>query len=195
MGTMKLNHVSFRYDDMLENLFDDLNLNIDDHWKLGLIGRNGRGKTTFLKLLLGKLNYQGTLTTSIRFAYFPQPIPDATQKTATVLLQMAHLNESELWRIQLEMDRLQLADRLLTRPFNTLSPGEQTKARLAALFVSEDVFQLIDEPTNHLDAAGREVVADYLKQKQGFIVISHDRYFIDQVIDHVLSIGRAKIQP
>jgi len=62
------------------------------------------------------------------------------------------------------------------------------------MFIDNQTFQLIDEPTNHLDIEGREVVADYLKQKQGFIVVSHDRHFLDQVIDHVLSIDRAKVQ-
>lgn len=107
---------------------------------------------------------------------------------------MAGLDESELWKIQVEMDKLQLNDQVLGRPFQTLSPGERTKALLAVMFVDNRAFQLIDEPTNHLDIEGRKVVAEYLKHKQGFIVVSHDRYFIDQVIDHVLSIDRTKIQ-
>ncbi len=54
-------------------------------------------------------------------------------------------------------------------------------------------FQLIDEPTNHLDDEGRQRLADYLKRKQGFIVVSHDRDFLNQVIDHVIAIDRAQI--
>lgn len=194
MGTIQIKNLSFRYDGMLTNLFDQLNLNIDESWKLGLIGRNGRGKTTFLKLLLGKYTYQGELNSSVDFNYFPQRIPDPTQLTKHVLLKIAGLDDSELWRIQVEMDKLQLTDSVLGRPFETLSPGERTKALLAVMFTDNQTFQLIDEPTNHLDIEGREVVADYLKHKRGFIVVSHDRHFIDQVIDHVLSIDRAKIQ-
>nr|WP_243674088.1 hypothetical protein [Lentilactobacillus kisonensis] len=92
------------------------------------------------------------------------------------------------------MDQLQLDDEVLDRPFITLSPGEQTKALLAVMFSEAGTFKLIDEPTNHLDGAARDVVADYLRSKTGFIVVSHDRHFIDQIIDHVLSIDRAKIQ-
>lgn len=194
MGTIQIKNLSFRYAGMLTNLFDQLNLNIDESWKLGLIGRNGRGKTTFLKLLLGKYTYQGELNSSVDFNYFPQRIPDPTQLTKQVLLKIAGLDDSELWRIQVEMDKLQLTDSVLERPFETLSPGERTKALLAVMFTDDQTFQLIDEPTNHLDIEGREVVADYLKHKRGFIVVSHDRHFIDQVIDHVLSIDRAKIQ-
>lgn len=64
---------------------------------------------------------------------------------------------------------------------------------MALLFIDEHHFQLIDEPTNHLDQDGRDTVAHYLQQKTGFIVISHDRHFLNQVIDHVLSINRADI--
>ena len=131
MGTIQIKNLSFRYAGMLTNLFDQLNLNIDESWKLGLIGRNGRGKTTFLKLLLGKYTYQGELNSSVDFNYFPQRIPDPTQLTKQVLLKIAGLDDSELWRIQVEMDKLQLTDSVLERPFETLSPGERTKALLA----------------------------------------------------------------
>ncbi|MDM7493056.1 ribosomal protection-like ABC-F family protein [Lentilactobacillus kefiri] len=194
MGTIKITNLSFRYAGMPSNIFDQFNLNIDESWKLGLIGRNGRGKTTFLKILLGKLDYLGDINTNIHFEYFPQTIDDPSQATQTILLTLAGLDESELWKIQVEMDKLQLNDQVLGRPFQTLSPGERTKALLAVMFVDNRAFQLIDEPTNHLDIEGRKVVAEYLKHKQGFIVVSHDRYFIDQVIDHVLSIDRTKIQ-
>lgn len=194
MGTIKIHDLSFRYDGMPQNIFDQFSLNIDDSWKLGLIGRNGRGKTTFLRILLGQLDYHGEINTNVAFTYFPQPVADPSQATATVLLKIAKLDPSELWRIQVEMDKLQLADDVLDRPFATLSPGEQTKALLAVMFSESGTFKLIDEPTNHLDVAARDVVADYLKGKQGFIVVSHDRHFIDQMIDHVLSIDREKIQ-
>ncbi len=194
MGTIKIQNLGFRYDSMLTPLFNNFNLNIDESWKLGLIGRNGRGKTTFLRMLLGQLTYHGDIQSNVRFNYFPQPVAHPESKTADVLMQLAGCSESDLWRIQLEIDKLKLTDEVLDRSFATLSPGEQTKALLAVLFSQNGTFELIDEPTNHLDIEGRQVVADYLKQKTGFIVVSHDRYFIDQVIDHVLSIDRAKIQ-
>lgn len=194
MGTIKINNLSFKYDNMSNNIFDNFDLNIDEKWRLGLIGRNGRGKTTFLKILLNQLEYQGSILTNLRFAYFPKPVSDPGNSVQNVLLGLAKLDISDFWKVQIEMDKLKLSDELLTRPFNTLSPGEQTKAKLAALFCNDQYFQLIDEPTNHLDDAGRQIVADYLKQKTGFIVVSHDRYFLNQVIDRVLSIDRAKIQ-
>lgn len=82
---------------------------------------------------------------------------------------------------------------LLYRPYSTLSYGERTKVLLSILFIRENSFLLIDEPTNHLDIEARGTLAQYLKSKKGFILVSHDRAFLDEVIDHVLSINRADI--
>lgn len=80
------------------------------------------------------------------------------------------------------------------RPFGLLSNGEQTKLLLAALFIQDGHFLLIDEPTNHLDMHARTVVSNYLKEKKGFILVSHDRNFMDGCIDHILSINKTNIE-
>ncbi len=71
--------------------------------------------------------------------------------------------------------------------------GEQTKILLALLFAEEERFLLIDEPTNHLDTHGRKVVAKYLESKKGFILVSHDREFINNIVDHILTVEKNKI--
>ena len=71
MSIINVNNITFRYDGSLNNVFENVSFNIDTDWKLGLIGRNGKGKTTFLKLLLGKYEYRGTITKSVEFDYFP----------------------------------------------------------------------------------------------------------------------------
>jgi ATPase components of ABC transporters with duplicated ATPase domains len=76
MGTIQIENVSFRYDQMVDNLFNALNLKIDESWKLGLIGRNGRGKTTLMKMLLGQLQYQGQIVSNLNFYYYPQTVVD-----------------------------------------------------------------------------------------------------------------------
>ena len=88
-------------------------------------------------------------------------------------------------RIKKETASLGIREEALYRPVGTLSYGEQTKIMLASLFLKTNYFLLIDEPTNHLDADGRAQLADYMKRKKGFILVSHDRYFLNQVIDHV----------
>ena len=82
---------------------------------------------------------------------------------------------------------------VLYRPFSTLSNGERTKVLLAAMFLKENRFLLIDEPTNHLDMEGRALVSRYLNTKKGFILVSHDRAFLDACTDHTLSINKTNI--
>lgn len=193
MGTIQIKNVSFKYHQMTTNIFENLNLQIDASWKLGLIGRNGRGKTTLLKLLLGKLDYQGQIVSDLNFNYYPQNVMDPMQTTFEVIKSLTGLEDYDFWKIEIEMEQLKLKESVLQQVFKILSPGEQTKVLLAALFVDESGFQLLDEPTNHLDIAGRKVVADYLRNKKGFIVISHDKVFLNQIIDHVISINRTDV--
>lgn len=100
---------------------------------------------------------------------------------------------AEEWELMRELSLLDVNTEVLWRPFETLSNGEQTKTLLAALFLNQGHFLLIDEPTNHLDAAAREKVSRYLKKKKGFILVSHDRRFLDGCVDHILSLNRSTI--
>lgn len=89
---------------------------------------------------------------------------------------------------------LGLNDAILQRPFATLSGGEQTRASIASLFLQTGIFPLLDEPTNHLDMSGRELLAEYLSSKEGFIIVSHDRHLLDACCDHILAINRSDIR-
>lgn len=191
MSIIQINNVTFAHPNGSENVFTDLNLQLDSSWKLGLVGRNGRGKTTFLKLLLGKLDYRGNITSSLKFEYFPYPVVDEDQFVGELLRGIAPAAQE--WEVVRELSYLGMEADSLWLPFSTLSKGQQTKVLLAGLFLKPDCFLLIDEPTNHLDVAGRKLVANYLRKKTGFILVSHDRNFLDRCIDHVLSLNRADI--
>lgn len=192
MSKIEIKNLTFGYDTQGTLLFDQANLNFDTQWKLGLIGRNGRGKTTLLKILQNQLAYSGQVTHQLDFLYFPQPIKDKKQLTFYALQE---ISEFEQWEIERELNLLHIDPEILWREFETLSGGEQTKVLLALLFIDDYYFPLIDEPTNHLDIVGRQQVADYLKKKrQGYIVVSHDRSFVDEVVDHVLSIEKSQLE-
>lgn len=192
MSRISVNHLTFYYDGSYDNIFEDVSFQIDTDWKLGFIARNGRGKTTFLNLLLGKYEYNGSIATDVEFDYFPFAVPDKSKNTLEVIEEI--FPEYEFWKVCRELTLLQVDTDVFYRPFDTLSNGEQTKVMLSVLFARENNFLLIDEPTNHLDMEAREAVGSYLNGKKGFILVSHDRTFLDRCIDHVLTINRADIE-
>lgn len=192
MSLIQVSNLTFAYDGSYENIFENASFQIDTNWRLGFTGRNGRGKTTFLNLLLGKYEYQGNISASVSFSYFPYHIADKTIFAIDVVEEI--YPEYQYWQLAREMNALQLDEDVLYRPFETLSNGEQTKLMLAVLFLKENNFLLIDEPTNHLDIQGRDLVSRYLNSKKGFILVSHDRAFLDGCVDHILSINKANIE-
>lgn len=220
---ISINNLTFSYDTNYENIFDNVSFNIDTDWKLGFIGRNGRGKTTFLNLLLGKYKYSGTIIHNVSFDYFPFDIDnnivvlDAIKniiapfsKWESEMEMLLKYNTEEALKqysdtlqqytdndgyiieelIIKEINKLKINQSILKQTFNTLSNGERTKLMLVALFLKKNNFLLIDEPTNHLDLEGRRLISNYLSSKKGFILVSHDRQFIDDTVDHILSINK-----
>ena len=184
MSMIRVENLTFSYPSSYDEIFKDVSFTIDSDWKLGFVGRNGRGKTTFMKLLLGKYEYRGNIISSVEFDYFPFEIADQTQLTEDVLWGICPLAQE--WEFIKELSYLKVDSEVLWRPFDTLSNGEQTKVLLAALFLKPENFLLID--TN-----ARIQIAGYLKKKRGFILVSHDRYLLDKCVDHILSINRSNI--
>lgn len=229
MSDIRINHVTFSYDTSHEEIFKDVTVTLNTDWKLGFIGRNGKGKTTFFQLLMGKYPFAGQIESPVHYEYFPYQVQDEERSGLLVAKEMIGpynriekemeycLNHQEeegaLERygdlleeyeeidgyqiehlIQKEIISLEVAEETLEKPFSTLSPGEKTKVMIAALFLKKNAFLLIDEPTNHLDIEGRKTLTEYLNKKKGFILISHDREFLDRCIDHVLSLNRSTIE-
>ncbi len=194
MSQIRVNNLTFCYEGSFDNIFEDVSFSVDTNWKLGFIGRNGKGKTTFLNLLLGKYEYEGSIQASVVFDYFPYPVTERQRSLPAAEFLEEWKAGCELWRVLCELEELRQDPEVLYRPFQTLSPGERTKIMLAVLFSGENDFLLIDEPTNHLDQESRENVKRYLASKKGFILVSHDRELLDACIDHVLVLNRQSIE-
>ena len=194
MSQIRVNNLTFCYEGSFDNIFEDVSFSVDTNWKLGFIGRNGKGKTTFLNLLLGKYEYEGSIQASVVFDYFPYPVTERQRSLPAAEFLEEWKAGCELWRVLCELEELRQDAEVLYRPFQTLSPGERTKIMLAVLFSGENDFLLIDEPTNHLDQESRENVKQYLASKKGFILVSHDRELLDACIDHVLVLNRQSIE-
>ncbi len=222
-----IEHLSFTYPGSYTPVFSDLSFSMDTSWRLGLVGRNGRGKTTLLRLLSGELKGQGRIETTARFDSFPfqagtkgtarrclreaiAPF-DEWEKQMERLLAAGDSQSLSRWGeieqmysaqdgyiidslIERETDRMGIPAGELERPFLSFSPGERTRLLLCALFLRKNRFLLIDEPTNHLDMRGRDIAAEYLAGKSGFLLVSHDRSFLDRSVDHIMALQKNSIR-
>lgn len=191
MSQITVSHLNFTYEGAYDPVFEDVSLVLDTDWRLGLTGRNGRGKTTLLRLLAGQLDAQGAIHAAVPMRYFPFAVDDPEDATGELLARL--LPQCPAWRITRELQRIGLEKSVIYQPFYTLSNGEQTKALLAGLFLHEGEFFLIDEPTNHLDLEGRRALGAYLAGKKSYLLVSHDRDLLDRCCDHMLALNRRDI--
>lgn len=134
MSMIKIENLTFSYPSSSDNIFENVSFQIDTDWKLEFVGRNGRGKTTFLNLLQNKYEYSGKILSSVSFDYFPCPVTKKERLTEEILWDIAPLAEE--W----------------------------------------------------------EFLKAYLKKKKGFLLVSHDRCFLDNCVDHILSLNRTNIE-
>ena len=151
MAQILIENLFFGYEGSSDMVFSNLSLTLDTDWKLGLVGQNGRGKTTLLRILAGLLPVQGKVVTPFAFEVFPFVPKDLNAPAGTVAITACP--DCEDWRLLREMRQLELPEEILRRPFSSLSGGERTKLLLALLFLREENFPLIDEPTNQIGRA------------------------------------------
>ena len=135
MSQINISNLTFAYEGSYDNIFENTSFQIDTDWKTGFIGRNGRGKTTFLSLLVGKYKYGGTISSSVDFEYFPFDIPDDGVNTIDIAEFI--FSDFEYWKLSREINLLGMSDDILYRSYSTLSGGEKTKFQLAVLFLKE----------------------------------------------------------
>ena len=119
MSLIQVSNLTFGYEGSFDNVFENVSFALDTDWRCGFIGRNGRGKTTFLNLLRGKYDYSGSISASVQFEYFPFEVknPDDTP------LEIAEAIDPdfELWRLSRELNLLEVDEGALYRPYSTLS--------------------------------------------------------------------------
>jgi lincosamide and streptogramin A transport system ATP-binding/permease protein len=116
MSLINVTNLTFAYDGSYDNIFENVNFQIDTDWKLGFTGRNGRGKTTFLNLLLGKYEYSGNISANVSFEYFPFPVENKGNNTLDVIndIYPDYLH----WKLMRELSLLKVSEDVLYRPLN-----------------------------------------------------------------------------
>ena len=119
MSMIRVENLTFSYLSSYDDIFQNVIFRIDTDWKLGFIGRNGRGKTTFMKLLLGEYEYAGKIMSDMSFDYFPYKVSDKSQMTEQILWEICPSVQE--WELIKELSYLKLKDDILWPPFDTLS--------------------------------------------------------------------------
>ena len=180
-------------------LFDNISLGINEGDKIGLIGINGTGKSTLLKILAGEEEADsGKLTkgNAVRIAYLPQnPEFDDSESIISEVIK-GKKAKNEFWDTEGEarslLAKFEIDD--VEAKVGTLSGGQKKRAALVRTLLDDAEILILDEPTNHLDTAMSEWLEDYLKKmKQALLIITHDRYFLDQVTNRIAELTHGKL--
>lgn len=195
---LKIDTLSFQYPDEQTPLFSDVKIHVNRGERIALVGPNGVGKSTLLKLLIGKLKQdKGTITlgTNVEIGYYDQELATLTSNK-TVL--------DELWDEYPTIDEKDIRTVLgnflfsgddVLKPVHTLSGGEKARLALSKLRMQKANFLILDEPTNHLDIDSKEVLEAALMDFPGTIIfVSHDRYFINKITDQIVEMQPDHVQ-
>ena len=189
-------HISINFGS--RQLLEDVNFYLNEGDKTGIIGINGTGKSTFLKVLAGVTEPDGgriSRNPNVQVSYLPQnPVMD---DDATVLEQVflhfpAEFRALNEYEAKTMLNKLGLPD--FEQKVGTLSGGQRKRVALAAALIHPADVLVLDEPTNHLDAEMTAWLEDWLRRfKGGLVMVTHDRYFLERVVNHITELSRGKL--
>lgn len=178
-------------------IFHNASVRIQKGEKIALVGPNGCGKTTLLKMITGEVNPdQGQIKPGSRvdIGYFSQEHEDLNREH-TLLEEILYSFDLTVEEARTYLGGMLFSEDDVFKKISSLSGGEMGRLALLKIILTGANFLLLDEPTNHLDIQSREVVEDMLSQYPGTILmVSHDRYFIDQVADKVIAVADAGLE-
>ena len=189
-------HISINFGS--RQLLEDVNFYLNEGDKTGIIGINGTGKSTFLKVLAGVTEPdEGRISRNpnVQVSYLPQnPVMD---DDATVLEQVflhfpAEFRALNEYEAKTMLNKLGLPD--FEQKVGTLSGGQRKRVALAAALIHPADVLVLDEPTDHLDAEMTAWLEDWLRRfKGGLVMVTHDRYFLERVVNHITELSRGKL--
>ena len=197
MNLINIENVTKSYTE--RKLFEDASFSLQEGEKVGVIGINGTGKTTLLKMIMGTEEPEEgniTIANHVVMRYLPQHPEFAADKSSLECVLQGNVTEENRWSIESEaktmMTRLGIQD--FTQPAGQLSGGQRKRLALISALLSPADILLLDEPTNHLDNDMADWLEDYLKKWKGaFLMVTHDRYFLDSVCNRIIEIDKGKI--
>jgi ATPase subunit of ABC transporter with duplicated ATPase domains len=174
------------------HLLKNISFNIYKGNKIGFVGRNVTGKSTLLKIIMDQENgYQGQVKLNISIGYLPQFFQYREEQTVEEFFTEVSYDYGRFLRLMREFG---FEKDFLDRHIINCSGGEQTKLQLIRLLIEEPELLILDEPTNHLDIKTRDWLAEFLDNFQGgVLLVSHDRYFLDQVVEEVWELQHSEL--
>ena len=197
MNILTAEHLKKSYTERL--LFDDANFYLHEGEKVGILGINGTGKSTLLKILAGMEEPEEgkvVLANHVVLRYLPQhPVFEEGQTVLEAVLDV-HKGDDTLYNLEADaktmMTKLGITD--FAQPVEQLSGGQKKRLALVAALVAPADILVLDEPTNHLDNAMADWLEEFLKKWRGaLIMVTHDRYFLDSVTNRIVEIDKGKI--
>lgn len=182
---LEINNLSVSFN--WKKVFENVNLELRRGDKVALLGKNGVGKTTLLKAVLGRVPYEGqvSLGANVKIGYYSQEHEDVGLR-GTVIDEIRYSSSLEDPQIRSILARFGFCGEDVFKPLSVLSGGEKSRIALCKLFLARGNLLLLDEPTNHLDVETREILEEALMDYDGTVLlVSHDRYFLDKVVNKV----------
>ena len=191
MNIINIEHISKVYGE--KTVFDDASFGIQEGDKIGIVGINGTGKSTLLKMICGEEvpdSGQIVRQNGLRTAYVPQnPV---FPEEADIRSYAIEGSESESWKVESNLTELGITD--YSAKISSLSGGQKRRVVLASTLAGQYDVLLLDEPTNHLDGEMIDWLEDYLRGYRGTVImVTHDRYFLDRVTNRILEISHGKM--
>lgn len=197
MNILTLENITKSYGE--RKIFDSAGFYLQEGEKVGVVGINGTGKTTLLRMIVGEEEAdEGTVTRAnhVVVRYLPQHPEFAPDKSSLDCVLEGNVTEENRWSVESEakamMTRLGIQD--FHQPAGQLSGGQRKRLALISVLLSPADILLLDEPTNHLDHEMADWLEEYLKKRRGaLIMVTHDRYFLDSVTNRIIEIDKGRI--
>ena len=194
--TLEMENVSQRYGN--KTVFSNGNFKIERNDKIALIGKNGAGKSTLCRLIIGsEPPHSGSvkLGFKVKQAFYAQETANSIRGSNSILDEISRKAPYlEPGKLRTLLGCFLFSGDDVHKPLGVLSGGEKSRLALALLLLQESNFLVLDEPTNHLDENSKAVLRDALRAYQGTLVlVSHDRYFIDQIVNKVIEIEDGRV--